>query len=164
MGRQIRQLLFLSVSYTPVRRIWYLSSKTQLPEACGQDPCDIFTIRGLGSFYFACWLMSNADLCKQLIEFLHFRCLMEGLFLRLLTPARIDLCTKLYRFWHLACLSLWSLVDLCLQFYGSWHSASWKLFIILNWHSICANISIDSDILQFRDIDASSSLWYLCDR
>ena len=141
-----RLLLLWPVSYTPVHQICFLSSKTQLQEGCGQDPCDMFTNQCLGSLICAYNLMPKIELCNPCIEIQHFRSLEEGIFQRVSTLCRIDLCQRFYRFWHYGGFTLPPDVNICQQCYRSWYSAILSCIIIIIIMPICAHSSTDADI------------------
>ena len=156
MYRHNGSLLLRPFSYTPVSRIWLLSSKTQLPEGCGQDLCDFFTNRCVCVTEFLIFMLPKCDLAKQYTEFLHSRSLKRGIFQRVWTPRRIDVCQPFYRFWHSASSSLWYIVDSCILFYRFRESASSSLWCIFESASIGVNSSIDPDIPHVRDLGALS--------
>ena len=52
LARQICTVVVAAVFLCDAQLILMLSSKTQLPEGCGQDPCDTFTNRCFASLEF----------------------------------------------------------------------------------------------------------------
>ena len=73
---------------TRVHSICFRSSKTQLPEGCCQDPCDIFTNRCVRVMEFLDVMVSKCDLAKQSVELSHSLSLKTGIFQRVLTSPK----------------------------------------------------------------------------